>query len=60
MSLSNNLEYHRPKNYHQQILLNPRNPGYILQRQTLGGVDSTPPYKQRLPDCFGAYFLYHP
>ena len=40
--------------------LNPRNPGYILRRQTLGGGGRHPPYKQRLPDCFGAVFLYHP
>ena len=37
--------------------VNPRGPGYILQRQTLGGEGFPHPYKQRLPDCFGAVFF---
>ena len=43
-----------------RLLFNPRNPGYILQRQTLWGGGCHPPYKQSLPGCFWAVLLYHP
>ena len=37
--------------------VNPRGPGYILQRQTLGGgMIPYPPYEQRLSAFFGQFF----
>ena len=37
--------------------LNPRNPDYILQRQTLGWGGGFPPPPSTV---FGQFFLYHP
>ena len=42
-----------------QDRVNPRNPGYILQRQTLGGYDSIPPLWTTPFGFFRAFFLYH-
>ena len=49
-----NLESEKNIKSTQHLELNPRNPGYILQLQTL------PPYEQCLPAVLGHFFVYHP